>query len=92
MQVSIAYANNRGEQAWIELEMEEGATAEEAIHASGILSRFPDIDLKNQKIGIYGKLIKPSQTLNEFDRVEIYRPITADPQTVPRRAAETEKE
>lgn len=90
MQVSVAYANEKGEQAWIELEMEEGTTADEAIQASGILNRFPEIDLESQKIGVYGKLIKLTQKLNEYDRVEIYRPITADPKTVPRRATEAE--
>ncbi|WP_114418413.1 RnfH family protein [Marinospirillum perlucidum] len=85
MQVSVAYANPKGEQAWIEMEMEDEVTAEEAIKASGILNRFPEIDLDSQKIGIYGKLVKLNQKLNEFDRVEIYRPITADPKTVPRK-------
>ena len=90
MQISIAYSNNQGEQAWIELEVADQTTVEEAIQASGFLNRFPEIDLETQKIGIFGKLVKPSQVLEEFDRVEIYRPITADPKTVPRRAAETE--
>ena len=90
MQISIAYSNNQGEQAWIDLEVAEAITAEEAIKASGFLSRFPEIDLQKQKIGIYGKVVKPTQVLEEFDRVEIYRPITADPKTVPRRATETE--
>jgi len=85
MQVSVAYATSNGEGAWIELEMQEGTTAEQAIQASGILNRFPEIDLASQKIGVFGKLVKPSQPLGEFDRVEIYRPITADPKTVPRR-------
>ncbi|MDR9467935.1 RnfH family protein [Marinospirillum sp.] len=92
MQISIAYSNNQGEQAWIELEVADKSTVEEAIQASGFLSRFPEIDLETQKIGIFGKLVKTSQVLEEFDRVEIYRPITADPKTVPRRATEKEKE
>ena len=85
MHVSVAYATSTGDGAWIDLEMQEGTTAKQAIEASGILNRFPEIDLASQKIGVFGKLVKPDQTLAEFDRVEIYRPITADPKPVPRR-------
>ena len=46
---------------------------------------FPHIDLGVQKIGIFGKVVKPETPLRVGDRVEIYRPITCDPQTVPRR-------
>jgi putative ubiquitin-RnfH superfamily antitoxin RatB of RatAB toxin-antitoxin module len=91
MQISVAYAANNKDGVWIELEVEEGATAEQAIQASGILNRFPEIDLASQKIGVFGKLVKPSQPLGEFDRVEIYRPITADPKTVPRRDTNSEQ-
>lgn len=64
-------------------------TAEQAIIASGILQKFPDIDLTSNKIGIFGKLVKLDTVLREKDRVEIYRPLIADPKEVRRqRAAE----
>ena len=64
-------------------------TAEQAIIASGILQKFPDIDLASNKIGIFGKLVKLDTVLREKDRVEIYRPLIADPKEVRRqRAAE----
>ena len=46
---------------------------------------FPHIDLETQKVGVFGKLVKLDAALRPGDRVEIYRPITCDPQTVPRR-------
>ena len=88
MKISVAYASEKGEQAWVELEVAEGTCVEEAIEASGLLQRFSEIDLSQQAVGIYGRLVKLDQTLNEWDRIEIYRPITADPKTVPRRQTE----
>ena len=57
----------------------------EVITKSGILKQFPDIDLTEQKVGVFGKLVKLDGTLQPGDRIEIYRPIIADPKTVPRR-------
>ncbi|MBB1486497.1 RnfH family protein [Oceanospirillum sediminis] len=85
MQISVAYSSLSGDQNWINLEVAEDTCAQQAIEISGILHQFPEIDLSQQKIGIFGKQVKPDQSLNEFDRVEIYRAITADPKQVPRR-------
>jgi hypothetical protein len=57
----------------------------EAIEHSGLLNQYPDIDLASQRVGIFGKLTKLEAKVKDGDRVEIYRPITADPETVPRR-------
>lgn len=87
MRVGLTYAEP-GNQVWLNLEVPEGATLQDAIEASGILERFPHIDLDQQKVGVFGK-IKPLQTeLSEGDRVEIYRPIVADPKKVKRRKTE----
>ena len=92
MQVSVAYALPE-KQVWLELNVPDGATVIEAISQSKILVQFPELDLDELKVGIYGKFCKLDTTLNEGDRVEIYRPITADPLTVPRRDTEnTENE
>lgn len=88
MQISIAYSSPNGERSWIELDVAEGTSAGQAIQHSGFMQRFPELDLSVQKIGIFGKVVKPAEVLSEFDRVEIYRPITADPQLVPRRQTE----
>ena len=82
--VGVAYANAE-KQVWLKVELADGCTVIDAIEESGILDLFPEIDLEQQKIGIYGKMTQPDAKLKEGDRVEIYRPITADPKTVKRR-------
>lgn len=84
MKISITYAEPT-KQKWVELDVPEETTAEEAIKLSGFLEQFPEIDLSENKFGVFGKVVKPVQSLKEGDRVEIYRPITADPETVERR-------
>jgi hypothetical protein len=77
------------EQALLSVESAEPLTAKQAIEASGILGRFPEIDLGTNKIGIFGKAAKLDAVLSEGDRVEIYRPLIADPKEArKKRAAE----
>lgn len=88
LMVEIAYALPE-QQLIIPVRIAEGTTAESAIRASGILEKFPEIDLGVNKIGIFGKLNKLDTVLRHLDRVEIYRPLIADPKEVRRqRAAE----
>jgi len=82
--VGVAYSN-QSRQVWLKLDLPDGSTVIDAIEESGVLDMFPEIDLENQKIGIYGKMTKPDVQLKEGDRIEIYRAITADPKTVKRR-------
>jgi hypothetical protein len=84
MQIGVTYSEP-GQQLWLNIEVPDGATVREAIERSGILKQFPHIDLDAQKVGVFGKLVKPDAALRAGDRVEIYRAITCDPQTVPRR-------
>ena len=66
-----------------------GATVRQAIEASGILQKHPEIDLGKNKLGIFAKLAKPDTEVRDRDRVEIYRPLIADPKEVRKqRAAE----
>ena len=60
-------------------------TAEQAVELSGLKDLFPEIDPAVNKLGIFGKLIKPSTVLREHDRVEIYRPLITDPKESRRR-------
>lgn len=69
----------------MKLEVPDGSTVQQAIELSGVLERFPEIDLQTQKVGIFGKLTKLDSVLENGNRVEIYRPITADPETAERR-------
>ncbi|MCX8145056.1 MAG: RnfH family protein [Azovibrio sp.] len=84
MQISVAYSEPN-QQIWLDIEVPEHTTVADAITRSGILAQFPHIDLSRQKVGIFGKLTKLDAPLKPGDRVEIYRPIIADPATVPRR-------
>ena len=84
MQISVAYALPE-KQVWLELSVPDDATVFDALTQSKILTIFPELDLNKQKVGIFGKFCKLDAKLKEGDRVEIYRPITADPLTVPRR-------
>ena len=84
MQVGIAYSENV-QQIWLTIEVPDDATVNDAIARSGILDMFPHIDLATQKVGIFGRIVKSDASLRAGDRVEIYRPITCDPQTVARR-------
>ncbi|MBT3045874.1 MAG: RnfH family protein [Candidatus Thiodiazotropha sp.] len=84
MNVGVAYAD-KFKQVWLKLEVPDESTVRQAIEHSGLLEQFPEIDLENQKVGIFGKLTKLDAKLEEGSRVEIYRTITADPDLVERR-------
>lgn len=84
MRIGVAYADV-AQPVWLTLDVPDDTTVEQAIALSGILQRFPQIDLGTQKVGIFGKLAKLDAPLRPGDRVEIYRPIICDPAQVPRR-------
>ena len=84
MQIGVAYSEP-GNQIWLNIEVPDESTVEDAIQRSGILKQFPHIDLAAQKVGVFGRLVKLNAALKAGDRVEIYRGIIADPETVPRR-------
>jgi len=87
MNVGVCYAEaNR--QLWMRMEVPEGSNVQQAIELSGVLKQFPEIDLEQQKVGIFGKLAKLDAELREGDRIEIYRQITADPKKVKRRVTQ----
>ena len=89
--VEVAYALP-DEQVIIALEVEPGTTCEQAIQRSGILARFPQIDLAVNKVGVFGKLGRLDAVLWPGDRVEIYRALIADPKEMRKqRAAEGKK-
>ena len=90
IKVEIAYALPQ-EQVVLPLSVAPGTTIQQAIEKSGILSKFPDIDLSRNKLGIFGKLGKPDTVLRDRDRVEIYRPLIADPKEVRKKRAEEGK-
>lgn len=86
IRVEVTHARPE-QQELLALDVAEGTTAIEAIRASGINEKFPDLDIEVAKIGIFGKLCPPDRVLRPGDRVEIYRPLKADPKEVRRRLA-----
>lgn len=70
------------------LDIRVGSTIVEAIAVSGVLARFPEIDLTRHKVGLFGKLRPTDTVLRDGDRIEIYRPLQADPMESRRRRAQ----
>ncbi len=91
LSVSVSYAT-AAKQVWLKLEVPAGTTLEEVIAQSGLLKQFPEIDLTQQKVGIFGKICALTTPLSAGDRVEVYRPITADPELVERRDVDQNEE
>jgi putative ubiquitin-RnfH superfamily antitoxin RatB of RatAB toxin-antitoxin module len=79
------------EQILVKRSVPSGSTVAEAIHASGVLDKHPEIDLAGNKLGIFGKLTKADAVVRDKDRIEIYRPLIADPKEVRRKRAEEGK-
>ncbi|MDP3877179.1 MAG: RnfH family protein [Methylobacter sp.] len=84
MNVGVCYAES-DRQLWMRLEVPDSSTIEETIKLSGLLKLYPEINLASQKVGIFGKITPLDSVVKDGDRVEIYRQITVDPQTVQRR-------
>ena len=88
IQVEVAYARERA-QALLSVKGPQGLRVSDAIERSGVLERFPEIDLSVNKVGIFGKTVRLDQALQSGDRVEIYAPLIADPKQARKvRAAE----
>ena len=88
--VEVAYAKPEV-QVIIPLYVDDGTTLEQAIELSGLLGEFPEIDLDKNKVGIFSKIAKKDTVLREKDRVEIYRPLIADPKEVRKQRAKEGK-
>ena len=86
MRVEVAYAKPE-EQIILGLDVGPETTVEAAIRQSGLLNSFPEIDLEVNKVGIFSKLCGLDHILREGDRVEIYRPLIADPKEARRHRA-----
>lgn len=84
--VQVCYARPEG--SFLKaLTLDRGATIAQAIEASGILRSHPEIDLSQLRLGIFGKLKAADTEVREGDRIEIYRPLQADPKDTRRRRA-----
>lgn len=86
IRVEVVYAL-REEQVLVEVELEEGATVRDALSRSGILQRFPEIDMERVTVGVFGKVTELDARPADGDRVEIYRPLLVDPKDARRARA-----
>lgn len=86
MLVEVAYAL-ADEQTLLPLEVVDNTSIKQAISQSGMLERYPQINLKTNKVGIFGKIATLETLLQEKDRVEIYRTLIADPKEVRKQRA-----
>jgi putative ubiquitin-RnfH superfamily antitoxin RatB of RatAB toxin-antitoxin module len=88
--VEVTYATPQ-KQLVIPVNVDDGITVKDAIELSGIKKEFPEINLETDPVGIFGKHTTLDHILREKDRVEIYRPLIADPKEIRRQRAEQGK-
>ncbi|KAA3648596.1 MAG: RnfH family protein [Proteobacteria bacterium] len=90
LNIEVIYATPE-QQELIELMVQSGTTLEQAIRQSGVLTKHPDIDLSTNKVGIFSQVKPLDYVLKPGDRIEIYRPLIADPKAKRREQAEKNK-
>lgn len=91
LNIEVAYALPDC-QTVLAVKVRPDTTVEEAIAASGMLARHPEIDLAVNKVGVYSRPVKLGDPLHEGDRIEIYRPLIADPREMRKKRADKAKE
>jgi putative ubiquitin-RnfH superfamily antitoxin RatB of RatAB toxin-antitoxin module len=84
--IEVVYATD-ARQDVLKVRVPEGTNVQQAIAASGVLAKFPEIDLTTNKIGVFAKLVKLDAVLRDRDRIEVYRPLIADPKEVRKQRA-----
>jgi putative ubiquitin-RnfH superfamily antitoxin RatB of RatAB toxin-antitoxin module len=87
IQIEVVYGLPN-KQVLLTMSVTQGTSVEEAIKSSGIMDTFAEIDLSVNKVGIWNRAVKLAQVLADLDRIEIYRPLLADPKEVRKRRAE----
>jgi len=90
LQIEVSYGLPH-KQKLLSLLVKNGITIEQAIVESGIISFFPEIDLAVNKVGVWNKAVKLNDLVQDLDRIEVYRPLIADPKEVRKRRAEKAK-
>jgi putative ubiquitin-RnfH superfamily antitoxin RatB of RatAB toxin-antitoxin module len=90
IQVEVVYALPN-EQRVLSLMVDPQSSVEDIIQQSGVLALYPEIDLKINKVGVFSRNVKLNATVSSGDRIEIYRPLLADPKEIRRKRAEQAK-
>ncbi len=91
LKVEIIYALIK-EQIILKLSVDNGSTIESAIKQSGILQKYPEIDLSMNQVGIFSQRKPLNHELVDGDRIEIYRELIADPKEVRRNRAQVQRQ
>ena len=91
LHIEVAYGVAT-KQSLVPITVPEGTTVEQAIVASKLLDEYPEINLSKNKVGIWSRVVRLTDTVKEGDRIEIYRPLIADPKEIRKRRAEKAKE
>lgn len=86
LRIEVVYAL-RERQEVVAVELEEGCRAIDALRASGLLLRHPEVSPGNPALGIFGRSVDPATSLRDGDRVEVYRPLRLDPKIARREKA-----
>jgi putative ubiquitin-RnfH superfamily antitoxin RatB of RatAB toxin-antitoxin module len=86
LQIEVVYARP-GQLDAVSLRLPEGCTAGQALEASGLLARHPELDVRSEPLGIHGRRVSAAQALTDGDRVEVYRPLEIDPKEARRARA-----
>lgn len=89
--IEVVYALPE-KQVLLALKVASGSSIEQALQQSGVLRRFPELDLATMKVGIYSRIVPLTTALAGGERIEIYRPLTADPREMRRKRAEKAKD
>lgn len=74
-------------QRYFNVELEQGSTVLQAIEKSNLLQYYPELDLHSSKVGVYSNLVSLDYVVNDGDRIEIYRPLVADPKALRQKRA-----
>ena len=86
LKVEVVYALPHAQEATV-VDLQPGATVADAIEASGLPERYPSLRDRMQTVGVHGRVVTPAHAVADGDRVEIYRPLVADPMTARRKRA-----
>lgn len=84
--IEVVYALLK-EQTLLSFKVERGMTVKDAIIHSGILTQYPSLNIEKMDVGLFGKMTKMTQVLRDKDRIEIYRPLIADPKAIRKQRA-----
>ena len=86
IEIEVAYAA-AARQTVVRLAVPPGCSLRQAVERSGLLPQYPEIDLETSRLGVFGRLRQPEEAVQAGDRVEIYRPLIADPKQARRQRA-----